>query len=155
MYEMYNKDGSFRCYRIQRTVKDPNNNKKKIYAYSKTSLKDCKIKMNKMLASHKFKLEEEQKKLESKYNFDQYTLNYYELYIKNANFSKGYKTAWKSIISSQLIRFLRQSNEMATDFISFIIIFPRFLRLEHFDYHNHQDYLNLVHGNPVQYILQD
>ena len=52
MYEMYNKDGSFRCYRIQRTVKDLNNNKKKIYAYSKTSLKDCKIKMNKMLAAN-------------------------------------------------------------------------------------------------------
>ena len=87
MYEMYNKDGSFRCYRIQRTVKDLNNNKKKIYAYSKTSLKDCKIKMNKMLAANQLAHKEKQKRLESKYNFDQYALNYYKLYIKNANLS--------------------------------------------------------------------
>lgn len=107
MYEMYNKDGSFRCYRIQRTVKDLNNNKKKIYAYSKTSLKDCKIKMNKMLAANQLAHKEKQKRLESKYNFDQYALNYYELYIKNANLSKAYKISWKSIISSQLIPYFQ------------------------------------------------
>ncbi len=131
MYEMYNKDGSFRCYRIQRIVKDLNNNKKKIYAYSKTSLKDCKIKMNKMLTANQFAHKENQKRLESKYNFDQYALNYYELYIKNANLSKAYKISWKSIISSQLIPYFQDrsikciSNDDCQYFANSLCVFSK------------------------------
>lgn len=104
MYEVYDKQGNLKYYRMTKRVKDLNGETKVITARSKKSERDCRKKMNNLIAEWT-QQQEEIKHLGnySKMLLGDYATNWYNLVIKSSNCSSVNKSNYKNQVFTHIV----------------------------------------------------
>lgn len=88
MYELYDKDGKFICYRITKRIKNDNGEYDVLTARSKKSEKECRKIMDDKIRDYYIQKETEKHKgVFPDMFFKDFADNWYELNVKNADCS--------------------------------------------------------------------
>lgn len=104
MYEVYDKNGNFKHYRMTKRVKDSNGQTKVITARSKKSERDCRKVMDSLIAE--WSKQQEQTKYLGNYSemlLADYATNWYNLVIKSANCSDVNKKNYKNQVFTHIV----------------------------------------------------
>ena len=109
MYELYDKNGKFICYRMTKRIKNDNGEYDVLTARSKKSEKDCRRIMDDKIRD--YYIQKEQERIKGVYpemRFKDFAENWYELNIKNADCSKVNKENYKNYVFRHIIPYFGQ-----------------------------------------------
>ena len=111
MYELYDKNGNFICYRMTKRIKNEQGEYDVLTARSKKSEKDCRKVMDNKIRDYYIQKEQEKSKgVYPEMLFKDFAENWYELNIKNANISNTTKSDYKYYLFSNIIPYFEQFN---------------------------------------------
>lgn len=104
MYELYNKDGSFKCYRMTRRIRNDDGEYDVITARSKVSERECKKVLEQKLKEYYLRREAEKGlKPNPDMTFADFADNWFEISIAPANISDRNKANYKNYVYTHLI----------------------------------------------------
>lgn len=104
MYELYDKDGKFICYRITKRIKNTQGEYDVLTARSKKSEKECRKIMDGKIRDYYIRKEEEKHKgVYPDMLFKDFADNWYELNVKNADCSQVNKENYKNYVYTHII----------------------------------------------------
>ena len=109
MYELYDKNGKFICYRMTKRIRNDKGEYDVLTARSKKSEKDCRKVMDNKIRDYYIQKEQEKAKgVYPKMLFKDFAENWYELNIKNANISDTTKSDYKYYLFSNIIPYFEK-----------------------------------------------
>lgn len=109
MYELYDKNGKFLCYRMTKRIRNDKGEYDVLTARSKKSEKDCRKVMDNKIRDYYIQKEKEKAKgVYPEMLFKDFAENWYELNIKNANISDTTKSDYKYYLFSNIIPYFEK-----------------------------------------------
>lgn len=108
-YGLYNKDGSFKCWRMTKRIKNANGEYDVMTAHSKKSEKDCRKVLDGLIKDYYQEQEKNKHKVvSSDMPFKEFADNWYELNIKNADVSAKTKSDYKGYVYTHIIPYFER-----------------------------------------------
>jgi integrase len=108
MYELYDKNGKFICYRMTKRIKNDLGEYDVLTARSKKSEKECRKIMDDKIRDYYIQQEEQKHKgVSSKMLFKEFADNWFELNVKNADCSQVNKENYKNYTYTHIIPYFK------------------------------------------------
>jgi integrase len=108
MYELYNKNGKFICYRMTKRIKNDLGEYDVLTARSKKSEKECRKIMDDKIRDYYIQQEEQKHKgVSSDMPFKEFADNWFELNVKNADCSQVNKENYRNYVYTHIIPYFK------------------------------------------------
>ena len=108
MYELYDKDGKFICYRMTKRIKNDLGEYDVLTARSKKSEKECRKIMDDKIRDYYIQKETEKHKgVFPDMMFKDFAENWFELNVKNADCSQVNKENYKNYVYTHIIPYFK------------------------------------------------